>query len=88
MRMKLIAAVVAGLFTSGSALAADDYIGGFVWQGSATLGGRGTNTDGGTRNGAYGTSSATLVPYAGPRGRRQGAGVPGHAKRRRSASST
>ena len=66
MRMKLIAAVVAGLFASGSALAADDYFGGFVWQGSATLGGRGTNTDGGTRNGAYGTSSATLTPYQGP----------------------
>ena len=66
MRMKLIAAVVAGLFTSGSALAADDYFGGFVWQGSATLGGRGTNTDGGTRNGAYGTSQATLVPWQGP----------------------
>ncbi len=65
MRMKLIAAVVAGLFTSGSAIA-QDYFGGFVWQGSATVGGRGTNTDGGTRNGAVATSSATLVPYQGP----------------------
>ncbi len=66
MRMKLIAAVVAGLFTSVSALADDGYFGGLVWKGSATLGGRGTNTDGGTRNGAYATSSATLVPWQGP----------------------
>jgi outer membrane protein OmpA-like peptidoglycan-associated protein len=65
MRMKLITAVIASMFASGSAIA-QDYFGGFVWQGSATLGGRGTNTDGGTRNGAYGTSQATLVPWQGP----------------------
>jgi hypothetical protein len=66
MRTKLIGTAIAALFTSAGALAADDYFGGFVWQGSATLGGRGTSTDGGTRNGAYATSSATLLPFQGP----------------------
>ncbi len=66
MRKTLIAAVVASMFASGNALAADDNTGGFVWQGSATVGGRATSTDGGTRNGAYATSSATLTPWQGP----------------------
>ena len=65
MRMKLIAAVIAGLFASGSAVAQEAFSG-FVWQGSATLGGRATSTDGGSRNGAYGTSQATLTPWTGP----------------------
>ncbi|MFO1303385.1 MAG: MtrB/PioB family outer membrane beta-barrel protein [Burkholderiales bacterium] len=66
MRMKLIATAIASLLASTGAFAADDDFSGFVWQGSATIGGRGTNTDGGTRNGAYATSSATLVPFVGP----------------------
>lgn len=66
MRTKLLATAIASMLASTGALAADDYFGGFTWQGSATLGGRGTSTDGGTRNGAYGTSSATLTPWQGP----------------------
>jgi hypothetical protein len=64
MRTKLIAILVAGLFAEGSAWAADDS--NFTWTGSAEVGGRGVNTDGDPRNGAYGTSSTTNTPFTGP----------------------
>ena len=63
MRQKLIAILVAGLFAEGSAWAADDT---FTWTGSIEVGGRGVNTDGGTRNGAVGTSATTTKPFTGP----------------------
>jgi hypothetical protein len=62
MRVKLIAVLVAGLFAEGSALAADD----FQWTGAITLGGQGVSTDGGTRNGAAGTSGTTVREFRGP----------------------
>ena len=37
-----------------------------MWAGSATVGGRATDTDGAERNGAYGTSATTLAPFTGP----------------------
>ena len=63
MRVKLIAVVVASLFAQGSALAADDT---FQWTGSITLGGQGVDTEGGTRNGAAGTSATTVREFRGP----------------------
>ncbi len=64
MRIKLIAIAVASLFANGSAWAQYDS---FVWDGSAELGGRGVNTDGGTRNGAFGLyPTATVKPFTGP----------------------
>ncbi len=59
---KLIAILVAGLFAEGTAWADDN----FNWSGTLELGGRATNTDGGERNGARGTSATTLVPFKGP----------------------
>jgi hypothetical protein len=56
MRTKLLAILVANLFAGGSALAADEP---FIWNGSGTLGGRLTDTEGAERNGAYGTSGTT-----------------------------
>ncbi len=64
MRTKLLAILVANLFAGGSALAADEP---FIWNGSGTLGGRLTDTEGAERNGAYGTSGTTLAPFTGPR---------------------
>ena len=64
MRTKLIAIAVASLFANGSAWAEYDS---FVWDGSLEVGGRGVNTDGGTRNGAYGLyPGATVKPFTGP----------------------
>ena len=64
MRIKLIAIAVASQFANGSAWAQYDS---FVWDGSAELGGRGVNTDGGTRNGAFGLyPTATVKPFTGP----------------------
>ena len=85
MRVKLIAVVVAGLFAQ-SAYADENW----VWSGSAEVGGRGTNIDGANRNGGVGGSTASTtpalpVPLQGTGGRRQGAGVPGHRQRARSA---
>ena len=59
---KLIAILVAGLFAEGTAWADDN----FNWSGNLELGGRATNTDGATRNGARGTSATTLTPFTGP----------------------
>ena len=59
---KLIAILVAGLFAEGTAWADDN----FNWSGNLELGGRATNTDGATRNGARGTSATTLAPFTGP----------------------
>ena len=59
---KLIAILVAGLFAEGTAWADDN----FNWSGNLELGGRGTNIDGATRNGARGTSATTLTPFTGP----------------------
>lgn len=64
MRIKLIAAVVASLFASGSAWGADDA---FIWSGSIGVGARGANVDGENRNGAYGTSATTSAPFSGPK---------------------
>ena len=65
MRTKLIAIAVASLFANGSAWGADDN---FIWNGSIELGGRGVNSDGVQRNGAYGSfPSATVTPFAGPK---------------------
>ncbi len=63
MRIKLIAMIVGSLFAAGSASADEN----FNWNGSLELGGRGVNTDGGERNGAYGTSATTSAPFTGPR---------------------
>src|SRR5512137_992184 len=64
MRIKLIAIAVASLFANGSAWAQYDS---FVWDGSAEIGGRGVNTDGGTRNGAFGLyPGSTVKPFTGP----------------------
>ncbi|MEO8675417.1 MAG: MtrB/PioB family outer membrane beta-barrel protein [Casimicrobiaceae bacterium] len=66
MRIKLIAIVVAGLFAQ-SAYADED----FVWGGSIDAGWRGTNIDGGLRNGGVGppaasSSPALPTPFTGP----------------------
>jgi hypothetical protein len=66
MRKKLIAVLVASLFAGTSAWGADDENSKFNWSGSLELGGRGTSTDGGERNGAVGTSATTLRPFMGP----------------------
>ncbi len=64
MRTKLIAIAVASLFANGAAWAQYDS---FVWSGSAEAGGRGVNTDGGTRNGAFGLyPGAAVQPFTGP----------------------
>ncbi len=65
-KLKLIAIVVAGLFAQ-NAVADDD----FTWGGSFEAGGRGTNIDGASRNGAYGNTAPLsttnpLKPFAGP----------------------
>jgi MtrB/PioB family decaheme-associated outer membrane protein len=67
MRRKLVAVVVAGLFAGSPAWGADDNQDPFSWAGSVELGGRGTDTEGGERNGAYGTSATTVQPFTGPR---------------------
>jgi outer membrane protein OmpA-like peptidoglycan-associated protein len=62
MKVKLIAIVVAGLFAQ-SAYADEN----FVWGGSAEVGGRGTNIDGASVNGAYGTTTPLQwIPFTGP----------------------
>ncbi len=70
MRKKLVAVLVTSLFASGTAWAQDNPFGSFVWSGSLTVGGRGTSTDGGTRNGAFGgpyaTTGTTITPFTGP----------------------
>jgi hypothetical protein len=66
MRTKLIAVLVTSLFASGAAWGQENPLGNFIWNGSVTVGGRATDTDGATRNGAYGTSSTTLQPFTGP----------------------
>ena len=64
MRTKLIALVIASLFAPGSAWALGDA---FNWSGSIEVGGRGVNTDGGTRNGAFGNfPGSTVTPFTGP----------------------
>src|SRR5512134_3383689 len=61
---RLIAVLVSSLFASAPALAADAP---FNWTGSASLGYRWSDIDGGARNGAFGTSPTTVQPFAGPR---------------------
>ena len=63
MNRKLISILVANLFAVNAVLAAD---GDFAWTGSVSVGVRGTKTEGGTRNGAYGTSATTTAPFTGP----------------------
>lgn len=65
MRKKLVALLVTSLF-AGGASAQENLFGNFIWNGSLTAGGRYTDTDGGNRNGAFGTSPTTLQPFTGP----------------------
>jgi MtrB/PioB family decaheme-associated outer membrane protein len=65
MNRKLIPCLVAALFAATAAWAADEDE--FTWNGSSIgIGVRGTRQEGGTRNGAYGTSATTTAPFAGP----------------------
>ena len=64
MNRKLISVLVANLFAVTAVWAADDD---FTWKGSSVgIGVRGTKEEGGTRNGAYGTSATTTAPFTGP----------------------
>ena len=63
MRRKLIPLLVASLFAPTAASAADDE---FTWSGSVGIGVRATKSEGGARNGAYGTSATTTAPFIGP----------------------
>jgi MtrB/PioB family decaheme-associated outer membrane protein len=65
MNRKLIPILVGSLFAATAAWAADEDE--FSWNGSSIgFGLRGTNQEGGTRNGAYGTSATTTAPFTGP----------------------
>ena len=65
MNRKLIPFLVGTLFVATAASAADEDE--FSWNGSSiSIGVRGSRQEGGTRNGAYGTSATTTAPFTGP----------------------
>jgi len=64
MDRKLIPLLVASLFAGTTAVAADDE---FTLSGSVSIGVRGTEREGGVRNGAYGSpATTTTTPFTGP----------------------
>jgi hypothetical protein len=65
MNAKLIPLLVGSLFAATAASAADGDD--FNWTGSSIgIGVRNTKQEGGTRNGAFGTSATTTAPFTGP----------------------
>jgi putative beta-barrel porin MtrB/PioB len=68
MNAKLIPFLVGSLFAATAASAADGDD--FNWSGSSiSIGVRNTTQEGGTRNGAFGTSATTTAPFTGPEDR-------------------
>jgi MtrB/PioB family decaheme-associated outer membrane protein len=65
MNRKLIPCLVGSLFVATAVWGADEDE--FTWNGSSIgIGVRGTRQEGGTRNGAFGTSATTTAPFTGP----------------------
>ncbi len=66
--LRIIPALVANLFAATAVLAQDADA--FKWKGEVGIGARGVSTDGGKRDGAYGTNTtpttANVVPFEGP----------------------